>query len=40
MVNKVFRDLANTEIDGKGLIANNHVVLITTSGNDGGQVIL
>lgn len=32
--------LANIEIDGEGLIANNHVLPITTIGNDGGQMIL
>jgi hypothetical protein len=32
--------LANIEIDGEGLIANNHVLLTTTIGNDGGHVIL
>jgi hypothetical protein len=28
--------LANTEIDGEGLIANNHVLPTTTISNDGG----
>ncbi len=32
--------LANIEIDGKGLIANSHVLPATIIGNDGGKVIL
>jgi hypothetical protein len=32
--------LANIEIDGEALIANNHVLPTITIGNDGGQVIL
>jgi hypothetical protein len=32
--------LANIEIDGKGFIANSHVLRAITIGNDGGKVIL
>jgi subtilisin family serine protease len=32
--------LANTEIDGEGLIADSHVLPATSVGNNGGQVIL